>query len=320
MRNPIKETSLLPPAFKFPEPVGLDITIILVSYNTCEILLRCLESIKKHTQGMTHEVIVVDNASSDGTVEAVGKYFPEIKVIANADNRGFSAANNQGVVSSKGRKIALLNPDTLLTENSFQKILTYMEAHSEYSILGSGIIDENNQPCPIRLWEDRPQDAAWKILGFYNPENELQRMGELKPKEALVISGCCFVVCRDVFEQIGLLDENYFLYNEEDDFCRRARQHGKRICFFPETSIMHLLGKSTHQPEHRQKVIWETYKSNLYFYSKHYSLGWNLFLRSLYKMTFLVGLIRSAIRHLTGSATQNADDSLRLKLKLLFSP
>jgi hypothetical protein len=170
------------------------------------------------------------------------------------------------------------------------------------------------------LWEDTPQDAAWKILGLYNPATELQRMGDMKAREALVISGCCFVICRDLFEEIGLLDENYFLYNEEDDFCRRARQHGKRICFFPETSVQHLLGQSTHQPEHREKVIVETYKSNLYFYSKYYSCGWNAILRSLYKVTFLAGLIRSAFRHLTGCATPSADDSLRLKLKLLFSP
>jgi len=308
------------PMFKFPQPAELDVTIVIVSFNTREILFRCLESIKKHTQEISYEVIVVDNASEDGTVLAAIERFPEMTVIANDDNRGFSAANNQGIIASKGRKIALLNPDTLLTENSFQKIFRYLQEHPEFSILGSGIVDENNQPCPIRLWEDTPQDAAWKILGLYNPATELQRMGDMKAREALVISGCCFVICRDLFEEIGLLDENYFLYNEEDDFCRRARQHGKRICFFPETSVQHLLGQSTHQPEHREKVIVETYKSNLYFYSKYYSCGWNAILRSLYKVTFLAGLIRSAFRHLTGCATPSADDSLRLKLKLLFSP
>ena len=308
---------MTPPVFKFLQPAELDITIIIVSFNTREILFRCLESIKQHTQEISYEVIVVDNASEDGTAQATIERFPEVTVIANDDNRGFSAANNQGIAVSKGRKIALLNPDTLLTENSFQKIFRYLQEHSEFSILGSGIVDENNQPCPIRLWEDTPQDAAWKILGLYNPSKELQRMGDMQ--EALVISGCCFVIRRELFEEIGLLDENYFLYNEEDDFCRRARQHGKRICFFPETSIQHLHGKSTHQPEHRERVIVETYKSNLYFYSKHYSCAWNIILRSLYKVTFLAGLIRSAFRHLTRYASPGADDSLRLKLKLLFS-
>jgi hypothetical protein len=261
-------------------------------------------------------VIVIDNDSEDGTVAAVVELFPEVQVISNADNRGFSTANNQGIVESKGRKIAFLNPDTLLTENSFKKITDFMEAHPDFSILGAGIVDENNQPCPIRLWEDTPQDAALKIMGLYDPASELKKMGAMRAKEAKVISGCCFVVTRDLIESIGLMDENYFLYNEEDDLCRRARKLGKKICFFPETSVQHLHGQSTHQDRHRKKVIIAAYRSNLYFYAKYYSCFWNGVLRFLYKVTFLTGLLRSTFRHLKGSAT--ADDSLSLKLKLLL--
>ena len=153
-------------------------------------------------------------------------------------------------------------------------------------------------------------------MGVYDPASELKRMGVMKTKDAKVISGCCFVVSRELFESIGLMDENYFLYNEEDDLCRRARKAGKKICFFPDTSVQHLHGQSTHQKRHRKKVIIETYRSNLYFYSKYYSFVWNMILRSLYKMTFFVGLLRSTFRHFRGSATM--DDSLSLKLKLLL--
>jgi GT2 family glycosyltransferase len=304
------------PVFKFSKPVEIDITLVIVSFNTREILLRCLGSIKKHTKEISYEVILVDNASEDGTVEAVVELYPEVQVIANEDNRGFSAANNQGIVESKSKRVALLNPDTLLAENSFKKIIDFMEAHPEFSILGAGIVDENNQPCPIRLWEDTPQDAALKIMGLYNPASELKKMGPMRAKEAKVISGCCFVVSRDLIESIGLMDENYFLYNEEDDLCRRARKNGKKICFYPETSVQHLHGQSTHQDRHRKKVMMEAYRSNLYFYSKYYSSIWNRILRSLYKMTFFLGLLRSTFRHLIGSAT--ADDSMSLKLKLLL--
>ena len=304
--------------FQFEEPARLDLSIIIVSFNTRDVLLDCLTSVYAQTEGISYEVIVVDNASSDDTLDSVAEKFPDVRLIHNDVNKGFSAANNQGICESAGKWIALLNPDTRLIENSFQKICEYLQEHSEFSILGPGIIDEKSQQSPTRLWEDTPIDAAWKILGLYNPDDELERMADTK--EALVISGCCFVIHRELFEQVGLLDENYFLYNEEDDFCRRARKQGKRICFFPETSIQHLLGKSTHQPKHREKVIFEAYKSNIYFYSKYYSCGWNFILRFLYKFTFMAGLIRSAFRHLTGSATQSADDSLRLKLKLLFLP
>jgi GT2 family glycosyltransferase len=304
--------------FQFEEPARLDLSIIIVSFNTRDVLLDCLTSVYAQTEGISYEVIVVDNASSDDTLDSVAEKFPDVRLIHNDVNKGFSAANNQGICESAGKWIALLNPDTRLIENSFQKICEYLQEHSEFSILGPGIIDESSRQSPTRLWEDTPNDAAWKILGLYNPNDELQRMTDTK--EALVISGCCFVIHRELFKEIGLLDENYFLYNEEDDFCRRARKCGKRICFFRETSIQHLLGKSTHQPEHREKVILEAYKSNLYFYSKYYSCGWNFILRSLYKFTFMAGLVWSAFRHLTGSASQGADDSLRLKLKLLFLP
>ena len=304
--------------FKFKEPPKLDLSIIIVSFNTRDVLLNCLTSVYAQTEGISYEVLVVDNASCDDTLDSVSEKFPDVGLIQNDVNKGFSAANNQGICESAGKWIALLNPDTRLIENSFQNICGYLQEHSEFSILGPGIIDEKGQQSPTRLWEDTPNDAAWKILGLYKPNDELQRMADTK--EALVISGCCFVIHRELFEEVGLLDENYFLYNEEDDFCRRAREHGKRICFFPETSIQHLLGISTHQPEHRDRVIVEAYKSNLYFYSKYYSCGWNFILRSLYKVSFMVGLIRSAFRHLAGSASQGADDSLRLKLKLLFLP
>ena len=307
---------MTPPVFKFPQPVELDLTIVIVSFNTRETLLRCLKSIKKHTQDICYEVIVVDNASEDKTVDAVVNQFPEVQVITNPDNRGFSAANNQGIVASKGQKIALLNPDTLLTENSFKKAIEFFGEHPDFSILGTGIVDQNNQPCPVRLWEDSPKDAALKILGIYNPANELKKMEPMFAKEAKVISGCCFVMTRYLIECIGLMDENYFLYNEEDDFCRRARKAGKRICFYPETSVQHLHGQSTHQKRYRKKVIIEAYRSNIYFYSKYYSFIWNIILRSLYKLNFFITLLRSIFRHFRGSATM--DDSLSLKLKLLL--
>lgn len=278
--------------------------------------MRCLESIQKQTKGVSYELILVDNASEDRTAETVSKKFKNIRVIANKENRGFSAANNQGILISKGKKIAFLNPDTFLTENSFKKILKYMEEHPEFSILGSGIVDKNNKPCFVRLWEDTPQSAVLKILNIYEPSSELKKMGKMKAKEVQVISGCCFVVIRKLIETVGLMDENYFLYNEEDDFCRRARIKGMKICFYPETSIQHLHGESTHQEAYREKVIFETYRSNLYFYSKYYSRPWNLILRILYKLTFAAGLVRSIIKYIVGRTT--IDDSIQLKIRMLL--
>ena len=157
-----------------------------------------------------------------------------------------------------------------------------------------------------------------RVLGLYDETRERELMGEEKTKEVESIGGPCFFIRRTLLESIGLLDENYFLYNEEDDFCRRTLRYGSRVIYFPETQIIHLRGKTTHLPEIRQKVIIETYLSNLYFYRKHYSPIWNLVLRILYRATFALGLFRCAWRHLIRKATSGADDSIGLRAKLLF--
>jgi GT2 family glycosyltransferase len=304
----------------FSHPPTLDLSIVIVSFNTRDLLLDCLESVQTNTLGLESEIFVVDNASVDGSADAVAKKFPQIQLIRNQENTGLSSAANQAFRKSRGRFVVLLNSDTVLVENSFFKIVQFLNENEEFSVLSPQIIDQSDQPFPMRLWQDSPEDALRKILGKYNPIDEFKGMVGKGPREVEAVGGSCFVIRRTIMESVGLLDEKHFLYNEEDDFCRRTRKAEQKICYFPETSVRHLLGQSTHQPEHREKVIVETYKSNLYFYSKYYSCGWNAILRSLYKATFLAGLIRSAFRHLTGCATPGADDSLRLKLKLLFSP
>lgn len=304
--------------FQLEHPASLDLSIIIVSFNTQDLLIQCIDSIYQHSQGVDFEIFVVDNNSKDGSASAVKKTFAEVRVIRNEENLGFSAANNQAIRLSRGRSIVLLNSDTLLIENCFKKILEYLEVNPSVSILGPQILNEKNEPCPLRLWQDDPVEALQKILGIYSLEKEKQNMGPLVTKRVDVIAGACFIARRQVFESIGLLDEGYFLYNEENDFCRRARQAGFVICFFPEAQVKHLEGKSTHQAEHRRKVIIATYKSNLRFYGKYYSLPWNIILRSAYCTTFILGIIRSFLKHMMGTASPTADDSIALKTRLLM--
>ena len=307
-----------PPPFQFPASPTLDLSIVIVNFNTRDIVLNCLKSIHAHTEGISFETLVVDNHSTDGSQPAIKTAFPKVTLIENQDNLGFSSANNQAIKISSGRYTVLLNSDTLLTENSFSKIVRYLDDHPKSAILSPEILDSTGAPCPMRLWEDTPWDAVLKILGQYDPASEFKKMGVREPREVQAIGGSCFVIRRQVFESTGLLDENYFLYNEEDDFCRRARSFGLKICYYPKTHVTHLLGQSTHQPEIRAKVILETYKSNLYFYRKYYSGTWNVVLRSLYRLTFVMGIFRSLWIQMTGRSTLPAEDSIALKLKLLF--
>lgn len=304
--------------FRFSHCVTLDLSILIVSFNTRQILLDCLKSIYAKTITISFEIFVVDNNSSDGSVQEVVEKFPEVSIIQNSTNRGFSSAHNQGITISRGRYIVLLNSDTVLVENCFLKIISFLDKHPEFSICTPQIINEDNHPRPMRLWEDSPIDAMKKILGKYDAAKEAEIMGKIEPKEVEAIGGSCFVVRRKLFEMIGLLDENYFLYNEEDDFCRRARKAGQKVCYYPKASIRHLKGKSTYLPEIREKVIVEAYKSNLYFYAKHYSTAWNLLFRILYRLTFFAAVMRSLWNRLMRKKSGSVDDSISLHLKLIF--
>ena len=307
-----------PPPFQFSHSPTLDLSIVIVNFNTREIVLDCLQSVWAHTEGVSFETLVVDNHSTDGSPSAIKEGFPEVRLIENQENRGFSGGNNQGLRMARGRYTVLLNSDTLLIENCFSKIVRYLDDHPQFAILSPEILDPHGEPCPMRLWEDTPGDAVLKILGLYNPASEFKKMGARVPREVEVIGGSCFVIRRKLFETTGLFDENYFLYNEEDDFCRRARSLGHKICYYPETRVKHLLGQSTHQPEIREKVILESYKSNLYFYRKYYSCTWNILLRSLYRLSFVASIFRSLWKKITGRAPLQEEDSLSLKLKLLL--
>ena len=193
-----------------------------------------------------------------------------------------------------------------------------MDNNPDYSICTPQVINPNQEVYPMRLKQDTPKDAIRRILGAYNLLWDKKKMRNWGTQEVETIGGSCFMVRRALFEQIGLFDERYFLYNEEDDFCRRCRNHGQKICYYSESSIIHLIGQSTHLPEFRGKVIVETYKSNLNFYAKHYSPTWNFILKMLYKFTFLIGILKSIFRWCIDGGNLSPDDSIVLKLKLFL--
>jgi GT2 family glycosyltransferase len=299
-------------------PESLDLSIIVLSFNTKEILLNCLRSVYEKTNGIEFEVIVVDNASADGSPEAVKKSFPQTVLAINEYNLGFSAGNNGGIKIARGRYVVLLNSDTLLTENCFKKIVRHLDDHPEFCICSPEVTDDAHKALPMRHFEDKPIDAIYRILGLYSFSRDAAKMTGDGPREVQTVGGQCFVVRRSLFEKIGLLDETYFLYNEEDDFCRLARKSGFKVCYYPETSLIHFFGKSTHLPKIREKVIIETYRSDLNFFAKHYSLFWNIALRCLYKITFILGAFKAIVKKIMSVSAEAPDSSVALKLKLFF--
>lgn len=221
----------------------MPLSIIIPSYNTKEILRRCLESIKKEERGIGLETIVVDNGSDDGSVEMIKKDFPAVKLICNSENLGFSRAVNQGIKASSGKVVFLLNSDTRLTRGSLKKLLE-LEKRVGPAIIGAKMINPDGSPQPSVFHLPSLKRA---ILEYW-----LGRTGYFskylppadQPVEVEAVSGGAMLISQPVFEKVGLLDERYFFYFEDLDFCRKAAKAGFKIYFFPRAQVIHEHGAS----------------------------------------------------------------------------
>jgi len=262
---------------------SLTLSIIIVSYNTKDLTLQCLSSIHKTTlDKKDFEVIVVDNASADGSAAAIKKAFSEVIVVSNTKNIGFSAGNNVAIRRAKGRYILLLNSDTEVKPETFQTMLAFMEKHPHIGVstcrlvLANGFLDKASHrgfPTPwasftymIGLEKLFPKT---RLFGQYH----LGYKDMTVPHEIDCPSGAFFLVCREVIDQVGLLDEDYFMYGEDIDWAYRIKEKGWEIWFNPYTSILHIKKQSGRK--HADKTIFTHANASFYetmklFYKKHY--------------------------------------------------
>lgn len=231
------------------------VSIIIVNWNTREILRDCLRTVYEQTQDVEFEVIVVDNASADGSVDMIRTTFPQAILLANADNRGFAAANNQGIAVAKGRYVLLLNSDTLVLDGAIDKMVSFAEAHPEAAATACRVLNSD------RTWQRTcflfPSALNLLITALYLnklfPRNRFcgrERMTWWDGREMRavdVVAGCFILVRREAIEQVGVLDESYFMYGEETDWCYRFRKAGWKILFTPTAQIVHLGGVSSAQ-------------------------------------------------------------------------
>jgi GT2 family glycosyltransferase len=253
-----------------------DVSIIIVNWNTCDILRVCLNSIFKQTQGINFEVIVVDNASSDGSAEMVRQEFPQVALIANSKNRGFAAANNQGMQISKGRYVLLLNPDTIILDGAIQKSITFADMHPDIGVLGCQVWLNDNEiqkTCFTfpTLWTALVQEIG--LLHMF-PHSRIfghayygwwDRKSEM---DVDVVSGMFMLVRQEAIQEVGLMDEAYFVYAEETDWCFRFHKAGWRCVFSPIAKIIHLDGGSKSTALIRNKMFVQMQKSMLIFHLK----------------------------------------------------
>ncbi len=259
--------------------VGL--SIIIVNYNTRDLLRQCLE-----TLSLEAEIIVVDNASTDGSPEMVEKEFTGVKLIRNQKNVGFAQANNQAFRQARGQNILFLNPDTIVLGQAPLKMVEWLKQHPKAGILGCQILDEDKKVRSSggffpNLWRvfwwmsglDHFPLIARVVGAYHSPVSFFTVKRELD-----WVQGCALLARKEVIEKIGGFDEKFFMYAEEVDFCLRAKKAGWQIWFTPEIQIIHLGGEKTERP------ILGEYGSLLYFFKKHF-VSWQMpALRLLLKM------------------------------------
>jgi hypothetical protein len=256
-------------------PVTKDVSVIIVSYNVRDFLQQCLHSLEKAGEGLSMEIIVVDNASGDGSAEMVRRRFPGVRLIANRDNRGFSRANNQAMRIAAGRYLLLINPDTLAREDTITALLAFMEAHPRAGAAGCKILNpDGTLQLSCRRSFPTPWVALSKIMGLSRlfPGNRLfgrYNLTYLDPDRTAqvdALSGSFMFLRRQALEQVGLFDEQYFMYGEDLDLCYRIKEASWKISYVPDTQIIHYKGKST---ESSAGTVVDFYRAMYIFVKKH---------------------------------------------------
>lgn len=249
-------------------------SIVIVSYNARADLENCLRSLAAAPPAVPHDIMVVDNASSDGSVEAVRRGWPAVKVIALERNRGFAAANNAGIRATTGALVLLLNSDTSVPAGAIDRLAERLIAQPEAAIAGPRIVDGKGRAelsfgrMMSPLAELRQKTiAALHERGVGPVTNWVERTTR---REQLVdwVSGACLLVRREAAEAVGLLDERFFLYTEDVDFCAAVRASGKRVLFTPAAEIVHLRGRSRAAAPAASSAAYR--KSQIAFYEKHH--------------------------------------------------
>ena len=218
----------------------IDLSIIVVSYNTQAMTCECLNSVFKHSNGLSLQVIVVDNNSVDGSAESIREKFPQVELVVNHVNKGFAAANNQAFPLCRGSFLLLLNSDTIILDDVLSASLAYLQKHPQVGAMGCQVLNSDYSiQATCSGFPTIPRLALMtlaldRIKLFTQLDSYLMRSWDRKSEKAVeVISGCYLMIKKEVLEQVGNLDDNFFFFGEETDWCRRIKQKGLATLFCP---------------------------------------------------------------------------------------
>ena len=256
----------------------MKLSVIIVNYNVEHFLEQCLHSVIKSSQNIPYEIIVIDNSSVDGSIGMLKKKFPQVKLISNEKNVGFSCANNQGIKEATGEYVLLLNPDTVVQEDTFEKTLAFMDQHKEAGALGVMMLDGKGNFLPeSKRGLPTPSVAFYKVFGLSKifPKSKtfgryhLGFLDKNKIHEVDILSGAFMLFRKTVLDKTGLLDETFFMYGEDIDISYRVQLAGYKNFYFPETRIIHYKGESTKKSSANYVLVF--YNAMRIFAKKHFA-------------------------------------------------
>jgi len=252
------------------------LSIIIVNYNSGEELIVCIQSLRRYISNISYEIIVIDNNSADNSRELLKESTMDINKIFLENNTGYAIANNYGMEQCKGEYILLLNPDTYLNNNSIEQMINFLDSKPDVGVLGPLLIDPNGK---IQLPSSNFPNLKQQVLYMLSCKfllNRIARSSEQRialklkiPFEVDWVSGACFMLKRTIYETIGGLDERFFLYAEDVDWCIRIKDSGWKIFCHPSSEVVHIGGVSSENNIY--SLLTARYKSNLYFAKKHFS-------------------------------------------------
>ena len=258
------------------------LSIIIVSWNTRDLLADCLASVYAYPPNGRFEILVVDNASSDGSADMVRTQFPQTRLIAKTENVGFALGNNEAIPLCAGEFVLLLNPDTAVKPDALESLVSYLETHADVGAVGSRLLNPDGSlqtscyPAPLlrrELWRLFHLDALYPV-GEYH----MHQWSLAAPRDVDVIKGAALLFRRAVLATVGFLDGRYFMYSEEVDLCYRVRQAGWRLVWVPQSQVVHYEGQSTKQVA--ADMFMQLYRGKLMYFRKHYGR----FAGALYKL------------------------------------
>ncbi|HEC83939.1 MAG: glycosyltransferase family 2 protein [Candidatus Parabeggiatoa sp. nov. 2] len=264
-----------------------DISVIIVSFNTCDLLLECLQTLQTQAGGIRYETIVIDNASQDGSADMVEREFPDVQLIRSTENLGFAAANNLGFAQARGHYVVLLNSDAFLKPQALSKALAYMQAGPKNPKIGVGgarLVGPDGTWQPSARMFPNLLNNFITLSGLAAKYPHSRFFGRVDrtwadPDQAAIVDwvpGAFSIMPRHVLEEVGYFDEQFFLYYEEVDLCKRIQAKGYNICYWPDVVVVHLGGESSKTLKElkiystgKQISLWQM-RSALLFYRKHY--------------------------------------------------